>query len=610
MSIIISDFSKGWQNQATQEDMVENGLFKVVDMDFDVAGALTCRGLNILHDPLSGLDEVDPIENMYGISVEGEDVRRIYLTIGSNLYRWLSTTKIMASLVADVGTRRLTYGSIKPTLADTTHTYICNGQTMICDDGTTDKTWGIDPPNNLLTPRIAGFTGNLSAGDYKYVYTFYDTYTGAESNPSNECGPLTVADNESVEIIGLRTSSNSRVNARRLYRTVANGGNYYLVATITDNVTSTYIDFAADTNLTLQAEFDQGVPPVAKIVYAYGDYLMLAEDVNFPNRIWFSRAGRPDNWPSSYYVNVGGAENQLKSLSQFEEKMYAVTTKSVAGMYVQGQTPDTFVAHDTRAHSGTKAGGSVVVGPQGIYYYSTYKDGIYLYDGGQSKRMSDAVRRLFGHTSGTWYDVVDRDTVNTVARGAFLGGKLYYSLPIKQSTGEIKNQIVVYDTTNEVWTLYDIECTDIFADQETGLLWGAKLVHGSTTNYTVYSLCAGGRSSVDSPQPEFVTKAYNFTDASRHPRGDREVNVGSKKRGGQDIEWLDRFRFDGLGSWTFEFYVDDVLRHSVSVSLSKSNCNTWYRFPSSLKGRTVYVRGVASGSPTPSTCMIREIEIA
>jgi len=86
MSIIISDFSKGWQNQATQEDMVENGLFKVVDMDFDVAGAITCRGLNIAHDPLSGLDEVDPIESMYGISVEGEDVRRIYLTVGYNLY--------------------------------------------------------------------------------------------------------------------------------------------------------------------------------------------------------------------------------------------------------------------------------------------------------------------------------------------------------------------------------------------------------------------------------------------------------------------------------------------------------------------------------------------
>ncbi|HUD05740.1 MAG TPA: hypothetical protein VMR18_02390, partial [Candidatus Saccharimonadales bacterium] len=109
------------------------------------------------------------------------------------------------------------------------------------------------PPSNtpLVAPSIGPYPLTASTGDlngtYYYAVTFV-TNTGTETSLSP--ASLTVSPvNQEVWVDNIPTSSNSSVNERKIYRTMANGssiGPYYLVSTITDNSTTYYYDNIPD----------------------------------------------------------------------------------------------------------------------------------------------------------------------------------------------------------------------------------------------------------------------------------------------------------------------------------------------------------------------------
>lgn len=102
------------------------------------------------------------------------------------------------------------------------------------------------PAAALKAPAAAG---NLSNGAYRYLATFVtavgETQAGAPS------AAVTVADhtvNGQVAVSGIPLGG-SAVTARKLYRTVANGSSYLLLATLSDNTTATFADNVADASL-------------------------------------------------------------------------------------------------------------------------------------------------------------------------------------------------------------------------------------------------------------------------------------------------------------------------------------------------------------------------
>lgn len=91
--------------------------------------------------------------------------------------------------------------------------------------------------------------GNVDNGAHRYLVVFVTaagkTQAGAPS------AAVTVADktvNGKVALSGIPVGS-SAVTARELYRTVAGGNTYLHLATIADNVTTTYLDNIADASL-------------------------------------------------------------------------------------------------------------------------------------------------------------------------------------------------------------------------------------------------------------------------------------------------------------------------------------------------------------------------
>jgi uncharacterized phiE125 gp8 family phage protein len=107
-----------------------------------------------------------------------------------------------------------------------------------------------EPAPGTVTATLAGAgAGNVDNGAHRYLATF-TTATG-ETQAGTVSASLTVADkttNGKVSLTGIPTGG-ALVTGRKLYRTIAGGTTYLLLATIADNTTTIYTDNMADAGL-------------------------------------------------------------------------------------------------------------------------------------------------------------------------------------------------------------------------------------------------------------------------------------------------------------------------------------------------------------------------
>jgi len=592
MGLIIGSFSDGWQNKARPELMKDSAVFMCRDCSMDELGSLTCRQKHSEETFFSTQTNTSEIESYCQLDIEGVDHKLIYYVVGSTLYRWNSFTGASTAISTAVTKSHVSYAPLKPVLSDTTFVFITDGVTMLCDNGTSTKTWGIDPPENLPLVSMAGSGGSLSAGDYSYRYTFYDHNTGSESDPSVASATTTAAADDEATLTNIEVSPDSRVTRRRIYRTLVGGGSWYLVASLNDNVTTTYTDATADANLTTKLITDQGIPQTGDIVVSFKNRLFMSGDSNYPNRVYFSMSEKPDNWPSTNYLDVGTSNDSVENIVEFEGKLYFMQRATISGLY--GSDADTFAYHKTRSHVGVWARWSVASGPDGIYFLG--HDGVYRFDGLKSVRISEAIDRTFGQIADTWTEVVDSDTVKSVARGVFLEGVYYLLLPMKNVDGTVTNRILSYNAFQQTWLAYDINCSTLFSDQGRGKLYGGLEKPDDSGKYSVYELMSA-TTGTDTASPQATTKSFNIV---------------PQREDGQSraVGWLRKFRVDCKGSWTLTFYVDGTLEHSQALTdQSASTRYAWYDFGPNTKGRYLQVHIEATGSPLPETYVFNELEV-
>lgn len=98
------------------------------------------------------------------------------------------------------------------------------------------------------TGSVQTSAGNLSAGNYRYKVTFVTAAGETDASPASSV--ITITNPSSAGQIAVSFSVGSTgVTARKLYRTEAGGSVYKYLATISDNVTTTYVDNIADASL-------------------------------------------------------------------------------------------------------------------------------------------------------------------------------------------------------------------------------------------------------------------------------------------------------------------------------------------------------------------------
>lgn len=213
------------------------------------------------------------------------------------------------------------------------------------DLGTLHRTdgvqWGVAgiPPPATACSGVQGAAGDIKAGDYRYVVSFVNSLTEAESDFGPESAKVTIAADKTINLTGIPTSTQYQVNARRIYRTMADQtGQYFLATQINDNFTTSYTDNIPDDILDVAANIDNGLPPGSlRFLEVWRERLWATDGTH----LYLSRALYPESWSADLNLSVFPDDgHEIRGMLAFGNMM--LVGKTNATHYVCGAGEDDF----------------------------------------------------------------------------------------------------------------------------------------------------------------------------------------------------------------------------------------------------------------------------
>lgn len=297
-----------------------------------------------------------------------------------------------------------------------------------------------------------GASGNLS-GTYRYKFTFAildgdDVVT--ESPFSTVSSPLTVASKQ-IDLSSIDTSGTAGVNARRIYRTTNGGTDYFLLATISDNSTTTYSDNTSDYDLALLPSADDlGNPPGVDSA----DYLRLL--VAWKDRLWGSPNSDPDvvyftenrkiyAWASFNQITVKPVGQDLYGVTAFMARRDDLLIGRRRALWMlRGTSPADFTMIQVAEGIGPVGQDCAIVVRDVAYFLA--EDGLYEYG-------PEGIKNLSRDDVYEWFTTDD-----TFEREHFPNAYLAHDPPtdtlfllLPAAGGSTLNRWVTYDIRRKLW---------------------------------------------------------------------------------------------------------------------------------------------------------------
>jgi hypothetical protein len=304
-------------------------------------------------------------------------------------------------------------------------------------DGLVVMDAGIPAPS--VAPAMAdGAAGAIIAGAYYGVYTFYNSDTGAESNPSPASAVLNAAGSKKIDWTAVAASSNGQVNARRLYRTlVGQSGEYYLVATITDNFTTTATENVIQADMGIIASYDNGTPPAdPSLVEIFQERAWVTDGVD----VYFSELGLPESYGDFSIVTVTPDDgHKITGLKAFGERLLIGKTNGVH--FLTGTDEQSFEIRVLTDRHGVFSHHSMQVAEGHVYWFGG--DNFYQSDGSQVRSIGDVqIRSLVDGIDAGDYDKITAavDATNSWYIAKIVSGGSDY--------------LVVYNYKSQEWTTF------------------------------------------------------------------------------------------------------------------------------------------------------------
>lgn len=246
-------------------------------------------------------------------------------------------------------------------------------------------------------PTLAGAGSTFpqgSSAQWDLRVTFIDE-VGNESN----AGPTSVtADNTTgstdfaqIDWEDIPVSDNPAVIRRDLYRTLAGGSEFLFLATLNDNVETTYTDTTPDASLGTNTPpllgdtiFDNSPPPSSGITTLWKRTAFLAGDPLNPNLLYFSRFDLPEAFPLANAI-----EFDERITGMFNTYLGLVVATETAYWRVIGDNPDYTVDKVIQGFGGV---GPRAVGTARETGWVVDRDGLRLYDLRQAIKVSEVIR--------------------------------------------------------------------------------------------------------------------------------------------------------------------------------------------------------------------------
>ena len=283
--------------------------------------------------------------------------------------------------------------------------YPTNGtDAMLHWDGTTMRNAGFAAPGSA--PTVATGAAGVLTGAYIYKVTFvYDSNSAHESSASTASSTVNPTADQ-VDLSSIPTGGTG-CTARNIYRTEAGGADYYFLATISDNSTTTYSDNIADSALgTSQAPTDNGVPPTAQFAVFWKNRMVAARTVSQPQRIYLSAITSTEKsptgtesvhgagveiFPASHFIDVGDNNSPIMGLALLQEQL--VIFKEDAIYILTGDDAQDLQVYTALSSVGCIAPKTIVL-IGGMIYFLGRADGspvVYKFDGSSARPASGKV---------------------------------------------------------------------------------------------------------------------------------------------------------------------------------------------------------------------------
>lgn len=321
-----------------------------------------------------------------------------------------------------------------------------NGTLYACRKGTgtikagahdTIRDAGFTAPAVGSFAGASGVAGNLVPGDYKYVVTFGSIEADAESDPSDPITVTVASSSKVVDLSGIPIGTNPRVNRRSIYRSLVDStGEYFWVADILDNTTTTYQDNVAPANLGRRASFSYGVPPANVNWMEIFNERMFATD---GSAVYYSQAEKVEGFDATDELAVykdDGAD--IVVLHAFGDRL--IIGKTNATHYLTGSDKESFHLGTLSDEHGVVAPASMVSGENQLFWLSGDRN-VYHSNGTSVNSISTlAMRKTL--------DAVTDAQLPYITATLFPTLSLYVmSLP--------SNKVLVYNYKDDRWTTFE-----------------------------------------------------------------------------------------------------------------------------------------------------------
>lgn len=304
-------------------------------------------------------------------------------------------------------------------------------------------------PAPTVAPVIAdGGTGIVEAGDYFTRYTYANSDTGAESNPSPPSIKLVHAASKTIEWT-VTNSYTRQANCKKLYRVLPNQkGEYFWIATIPDNFTTGYSDNWTIDSFGPPVSFDNGLPPGGLKVGTLWNARLVATDGRL---VYLSEAEMPESWAEDSIVEVYEDDGHfIKALVPLGDRCIVGKTNMTHGLVQTGpRTFERFTISDRHglwSHWSCKVAEGRMIGYGG--------DNFYMCDGLSMRSISTKqIRKLL--------DKVPDSRKEFVTAEVYEEDSLYIASLPQSDTGSDNNRVmVVYNYKDGIWMVWDQNAQD------------------------------------------------------------------------------------------------------------------------------------------------------
>lgn len=495
-------------------------------------------------------------------SLGANPIKSLYIcTIGTTKYYICSYTTTLK--YSSNGT---SWSSLATGLTDADWYFVNTPTWLYCFNGTENRKWdgtsflnfGIAAPANAPT-KNSNINGSLTASRvYYYKYTYYNSTSGVESDPSPASAALTAsADPNDGFKLNLTGSSDAQVDKIKVYRTYGNTAAPFWYEGIVNNAagTVTYDSTTADASLsTTQLYEKQAQAPAAKYPILHGGRLFLVPTAN-TNQIIFSEPAPYLEYFPAYNVLYTPNLEPIVGMASSQEDLYVFTENSINVLNTPfTESPESAWSMVKVVSTGCSATKSIVATKNYIFYLG--KSGIMAFDGTSTqciKELPNLNQNYIGLSCACYHNE-----------------RLYFAVPEGDDT--TPDQLYELILKTGAWIKHpDIKAARVMQSSSN------VLYAGDVTNGLVYKFFDGEDNDGAAFEFSLKTGYIDFGDYTKNKTGIKLFIPGLS------------------GTGTFDIYIEGHATHEVEdVAISDFR---YYKFEQGMHGQA-YKLGISHSSKT------------